>query len=85
MARRCFPVTLIGKDCGFESRPGRSFAIVGAHSRFLPFPRSVSKLESKGELGIGAGKPNITSARRGALAPLHGACEMRCSRSIASI
>jgi hypothetical protein len=55
MARRCFPVTLIGKDCGFESRPGRSFAITGAYPRFLPFPRSVSKLESKGELGIGAG------------------------------
>jgi hypothetical protein len=37
MARRCFPVLLIGKDCGFESRPGRSFALLGVSLVFAIF------------------------------------------------
>ena len=61
MARRCFPVSLSGKDCGFESRPGRSFAILDAYPLLLPFQVNVSKLESNGQVGTGSERSNSTS------------------------
>jgi hypothetical protein len=66
MARRCFPVTLIGKDCGFESRSGRSFAVLVVSPLFCHFwgilQVGVERRDEK-EIRSDSGKSYSTSNR----------------------